>query len=121
MKRLLASAAIAVPLILGAFVTQANAGVTIRLGNPQDDYYRNDRDYRQNRDWQDRNRQDRDYRRNERRNEYRYNLRRNSIFTTPNRNIRAIEQGREGRVWIPDHWGTNSRGRVWIPGYYIYQ
>lgn len=123
MKRLLASAAIAVPLIFGAFVTQANAGIVIRLGNPQDDYYRNDRDYRQNRDWQDRNWQDRDYRRDRdhRRNEYRYNLRRNSIFTIPDRNIRAIERGRERRVWIPDHWGSNSHGRIWIPGYYIYQ
>ncbi len=108
MKRLLASAAIAVPLLLGAFATQADAGVTIRLGDSQDDYYRNNRDYRRNRD-------------DNRRDEYRYNLRRNSTFSTPDRNIRAIERSRERRVWIPDHWGNNNHGRVWLPGYYIYR
>jgi hypothetical protein len=119
MKRLIISAAIAVPLIFAAFVSQANAGITIRLGDPQDDYYRNDRDYRQDRDYRrDRDSwRDRDYRRDE----YRYNLRRNSVFTTPNRNIRAIDRRVERRVWIPDHWGNNSHGRVWLPGYYIYR
>jgi hypothetical protein len=94
MKRLIASAVIAVPLIFAAFVSQANAGITIRLGDRQDDY---------------------------RRDEYQYNLRRNSIYTTPNRNIRAIERRIERRAWIPAHWGYNSRGRVWIPGYYVYR
>jgi hypothetical protein len=113
MKRLIASAAIAVPLIFTAFVSQANAGITIRLGNSQDDYWRNDRDYPQDRVY----RRDRDYRQDE----YRYNLRRNSIYTTPNRNIRAIERRIERRAWIPAHWGYNSHGRVWVPGYYVYR
>lgn len=107
MKRLIASTAIAVPLIFAAFVSQANAGITIRLGDPQDDYWRNNRDYSQDRDY--------------RRDEYRYNLRRNSIFTKPNRNIRAVERRVERRVWIPDHWGYNSHGRIRVPGYYIYR
>jgi hypothetical protein len=98
MKRLIASAVIAVPLVFAAFVSQANAGITIRLGDRQDNYGR-----------------DRDYRRDE------YQLRRNSIYTTPNRNIRAIERRIERRTWIPAHWGYNNRGRVWVPGSYVYQ
>jgi hypothetical protein len=101
MKRLIASAVIAVPLVLVSFATQANAGITIRLGEPRDIYRQNNRDYRQD--------------------EYRYNLGNGNVYTVPRRNIRGIERDRGRRIWIPEHWNNKNYRRIWVPGRYIYR
>jgi hypothetical protein len=103
MKRLITSAVIAVPLVLAVFVTQANAGITIRLGEPRGIYRQNDR---QN---------DRNYRQD------RYNPRYGNVYTVPGRNIRVIERNQGRRIWVPDQWNNNNYRRVWVPGHYIYQ
>jgi hypothetical protein len=99
MKRLIASAVIAVPLVLAAFATQANAGITIRLGEPRDLYRQNDRDYRQDQ----------------------YNRSYGNVYTVPRRNIRVIERNQGRRIWIPEHWNNNNYRRIWVPGHYIYR
>jgi WXXGXW repeat (2 copies) len=99
MKRLIASAAIAVPLVLAAFTTQANAGITIRLGEPGGIYRQNDRDYRQDE----------------------YNLGHGNVYTVPRRNIRVIERNQGRRIWMPEHWNNVHNRRVWVPGHYIYR
>jgi hypothetical protein len=106
MKRLIAGAALALPLMFTSFTAvapQANAaGLTIRLGNSNNYGYW--RDTPRGRVWVNEQRRERIEDRRERREERR----------------ERIQSRRNNQIWIPGGWNYQNRGRIWVPGHYSY-
>ena len=108
MKRLIAGAALALPLLFTTFavaVPQANAaGVTILLGDS------NNYGYWQNtprgRVWVKQQRREQREERRDRREERR----------------ERVQSRQNNQAWVPARWNyQNNRNRVWVPGHYEYR